>query len=303
MILDLVMNHTSSLHPWFEESRQSRTGPFADFYLWRDPSGWDRDGRPQPPNNWLSWFGGSAWAWEPLREQFYLHTFLPEQPDVNWRCAALREEMWSMVTGWLDRGRRRVPARRLQRVPQGGRDAVEPGDRGGRARSPGTPRSTATTRTSPSCTSSWPSSEASSTSRPGTATVGELFTSGIEAAVGYWAPRHLVFDWVLIETPWTAAAFRDVDRRPGGRLVRSLARDRAVQPRSLATRLALSRDARSRRSGDGRRRGQGRRDDRADPAWDAVPLLRGGDRRPGHHGPPRPGPGSRGRPDGGLVEP
>ena len=65
VILDLVMNHTSSVHSWFLESRQSKAGPFADFYLWRDPSGWDRDGRPEPPNNWLSWFGGSAWAWEP----------------------------------------------------------------------------------------------------------------------------------------------------------------------------------------------------------------------------------------------
>ena len=104
VILDLVMNHTSNLHPWFVQSRQSRSGPFADHFLWRDPSGWDRDGRPEPPNNWLSWFGGPAWEWEPRREQFYLHTFLPEQPDVNWRCTALRGEMWSMVRGWLDRG-------------------------------------------------------------------------------------------------------------------------------------------------------------------------------------------------------
>ena len=65
LILDLVMNHTSSLHPWFSQSRQSASGPFADFYLWRDPSGWDQDGAPEPPNNWVSWFGGSAWEWEP----------------------------------------------------------------------------------------------------------------------------------------------------------------------------------------------------------------------------------------------
>ena len=104
LVLDLVMNHTSDQHPWFVRSRESRTGPFADFYLWRDPSGRDADGRPEPPNNWLSWFGGSAWAWEPRRAQFYLHTFLPEQPDVDWRDPGLRAEMWSMVRGWLDRG-------------------------------------------------------------------------------------------------------------------------------------------------------------------------------------------------------
>ena len=104
VILDLVMNHTSSQHPWFVQSRQSASGPFADFYLWRDPSGWTADGQPEPPNNWVSWFGGSAWEWEPARGQFYLHTFLPEQPDVNWRSPALRQAMWSMVKGWLERG-------------------------------------------------------------------------------------------------------------------------------------------------------------------------------------------------------
>ncbi len=167
LILDLVMNHTSSLHPWFLESRLSRTGPFADFFLWRDPSGWDPEGRPQPPNNWLSWFGGSAWEWEPRRQQFYLHTFLPEQPDVNWRSPALRAEMWSMVTGWLDRG---VDGFRLdvfnaflkaEDMPS------NPEVAGGSARSPGTARSIVTTRTSPSCTTSWRSSEASPSPDPG----------------------------------------------------------------------------------------------------------------------------------------
>ena len=239
VILDLVMNHTSDLHPWFVQSRESRTGPFADFYLWRDPSGWDDDGRPEPPNNWLSWFGGSAWAWEPRREQFYLHTFLPEQPDVNWRCAGASRRRcgrWSgagstaasMGSGSTSsmRSSRRPRCRRTRRS----RRAV---------RSPGTARSTATTRTSPSCTNSWPSSGGIVDARPGTATVGELFTNGIEAAVSYWAPRHLVFDWVLLETEWIGGVLPRGDRRPGGRLGRSLADDRAVQPRSLAARLAV----------------------------------------------------------------
>ena len=104
VILDLVMNHTSDQHAWFKASRASREGPYADFYLWRDPSGRDEDGRPLPPNNWLSFFGGSAWQYEPARDQFYLHTFLVEQPEVNWRNPAVEQAQLDMVRGWLDRG-------------------------------------------------------------------------------------------------------------------------------------------------------------------------------------------------------
>ena len=95
-MLDLVMNHTSSAHRWFEESRRDPNGPYGDYYLWRDgrpgPAG-----RVQKPNNWASFFGGSAWTWDDERGQFYMHTFLPEQPDLNWRNPAVRTEMlrWS----------------------------------------------------------------------------------------------------------------------------------------------------------------------------------------------------------------
>ena len=104
VILDLVLNHTSDQHPWFAASRASRDGPTADWYIWRDPAGFDRDRRPLPPNNWLSFFGGPAWEWEPARGQFYLHTFLPQQPDLNWRSQAVRDAQWSIVRGWLARG-------------------------------------------------------------------------------------------------------------------------------------------------------------------------------------------------------
>ena len=302
VILDLVMNHTSDLHPWFVQSRQSRTGPFADFFLWRDPSGWDRDGRPEPPNNWLSWFGGSAWEWEPRREQFYLHTFLPEQPDVNWRCTALRAEMWSMVRGWLDRG---VDGFRLDVFNAFLKAAEMPSNpeiaAGGSI--PWDGQEHRHDKDQPELHDLLAEFRRIVDSRPGTATVGELFTSGIEAAVSVLGaapprvrlgpPRDGVDGGVLPRG----------DRCPGGRLVRSLADDRAVQPRSLATCLAVHAHARSSRSGDGRCRGEGRRDDRADAARDALPLLRGGDRRTGHRGPPQPRPGSRGRADGGMVEP
>ena len=166
-------------------------------------------GRPQPPNNWLSWFGGPAWAWEPLREQFYLHTFLPEQPDVNWRCAALREEMWSMVRGWLDRG---VDGFRLDVFNAFLKAAEMPSNpeiAAGRARSPGTPRSIATTRTSPSCTSSWPSSEASSTpgrERPRSASCSRA-ASRPPSGTGRRATSCSTGS--CIETAWSAAAFRE----------------------------------------------------------------------------------------------
>ena len=103
LMLDLVMNHTSSEHRWFQESRSDSSGPYGDWYLWRD----GRRGRFRrriPPNNWSSFFGGSAWTWDEVRGQYYLHTFLPEQPDVNWRNPAVREAMLTMVRGWLERG-------------------------------------------------------------------------------------------------------------------------------------------------------------------------------------------------------
>src|SRR3989304_3249498 len=82
----------------------SPSGPCGDGYLWRDPAGRDRRGRPRPPNNWLSFFGGSGWTWDEGRQKFYFHTFLAEQPDLNWRNPAVPEAQLAMVHGWLDRG-------------------------------------------------------------------------------------------------------------------------------------------------------------------------------------------------------
>jgi alpha-glucosidase len=79
VLIDQVWNHTSDQHPWFLESRESRDNPKADWYVWVDPK---PDGTP--PNNWLATFGGSAWTWEPRRQQYYLHNFLESQPDLNW---------------------------------------------------------------------------------------------------------------------------------------------------------------------------------------------------------------------------
>jgi alpha-glucosidase len=99
LVLDLVMNHTSHLHPWFVESRASRDNPRHDWYLWRDPA---PDGGP--PNNWQSIFGGSGWELDPAIGQYYYHQFLVEQPDLNWRNPAVRERLYQMMRFWLERG-------------------------------------------------------------------------------------------------------------------------------------------------------------------------------------------------------
>jgi alpha-glucosidase len=99
LILDFVPNHTSNQHPWFLESRCSRDNSKRDWYLWRDAA---EDGGP--PNNWLSNFGGSGWEWDATTRQYYYHSFLKQQPDVNWRNPSLREAMFDVLRFWLDRG-------------------------------------------------------------------------------------------------------------------------------------------------------------------------------------------------------
>lgn len=99
LIMDFVPNHTSDQHPWFVESRSSRTHVKRDWYLWRDPA-------PEggPPNNWLSNFGGGGWELDELTGQYYYHAFLKEQPDLNWRNPAVQAAMQDVLRFWLDRG-------------------------------------------------------------------------------------------------------------------------------------------------------------------------------------------------------
>jgi alpha-glucosidase len=99
VILDFVPNHTSDEHPWFVESRSSRESPKRDWYLWGDPK---PDG--SPPNNWESYFGGSAWEWDEVTGQYYLHLFARKQPDLNWRNPAVREAMYDVLRFWFGRG-------------------------------------------------------------------------------------------------------------------------------------------------------------------------------------------------------
>lgn len=99
LILDLVVNHTSDQHDWFRESKKSRENPYSDFYIWKDPRA---DG--SEPNNWGSTFGGSAWEYVCERNQYYLHCFAKEQPDLNWENPQVRQEIYKMMTKWFELG-------------------------------------------------------------------------------------------------------------------------------------------------------------------------------------------------------
>lgn len=99
VIIDQVWSHTSDQHPWFVESASSRENPKADWYVWADPK---PDGAP--PNNWQASFGGPSWTWNPRRRQYYLHNFLPSQPDLNFWNPAVQEEILATARFWLDRG-------------------------------------------------------------------------------------------------------------------------------------------------------------------------------------------------------
>ena len=99
VIVDQVLSHSSDRHPFFRESRASRTNPKADWYVWADPK---LDGTP--PNNWLSLFGGSAWTWDSRRYQYYLHNFLAEQPDFNFHNPDVQDWLLSTMRFWLERG-------------------------------------------------------------------------------------------------------------------------------------------------------------------------------------------------------
>ncbi len=99
LILDLVPNHSSDQHPWFLESRSSKDNPKRDWYIWKDPQ---PDG--QPPNNWLSVFGGSGWEYDEKTGQYYYHAFLKEQPDLNWRNPEVQKAMLDVMRFWLEKG-------------------------------------------------------------------------------------------------------------------------------------------------------------------------------------------------------
>ncbi|MFC0561565.1 glycoside hydrolase family 13 protein [Halalkalibacter alkalisediminis] len=98
LMMDLVVNHSSDEHKWFVESRKSKDNPYRDYYIWRP----GKDG--EEPNNWTSFFSGSAWQYDEEIEEYFLHLFSKKQPDLNWENPTLRKEIYDMMTWWLDKG-------------------------------------------------------------------------------------------------------------------------------------------------------------------------------------------------------
>ncbi|KAB8260709.1 glycoside hydrolase superfamily [Aspergillus pseudonomiae] len=102
-VMDLVVNHTSDQHEWFKRSRSSRDNKYRDWYIWKKPK-YGVDGVRQPPNNWKAYFGGSAWQYDETTDEYYLHLFAPEQPDLNWENPEVRSAVHQIMRYWLDKG-------------------------------------------------------------------------------------------------------------------------------------------------------------------------------------------------------
>ncbi len=104
ILMDYVINHTSDQHPWFIESRSSRSNPKRDWYVWHDGKGETATDKGKPPSNWQSWFGGSAWQWDEKTRQYYYHYFYVQQPDLNWRNPEVHTAMDGVLDFWMKRG-------------------------------------------------------------------------------------------------------------------------------------------------------------------------------------------------------
>ena len=154
LVMDLVVNHSSDEHPWFVESRSSRDNPKRDWYIWRDPRPGCVGGEAgAQPNNWGSFFSGSAWTWDEATGQYYLHLFHKKQPDLNWDNSEVRAAVYRMMNWWLDRG---VDGFRMDVINLISKDpglpdgVVYPGARGARV-SRTSPKGRICTNTSPRC--------------------------------------------------------------------------------------------------------------------------------------------------------
>jgi alpha-glucosidase len=206
IIVDLVPNHTSDQHPWFVESRSSRTNPKRDWYVWADPK---PDG--SPPNQWRSVFSRvqqEAWTLDPKTGQYYLHSFLPQQPDLNWWNPDVRKAFEQIMRFWLDRGAdgfridvahktvkpRDVAAGLLGENPRGTPDLTPPADE----------------QELHALLRSWRKVLNEYDDRM---TVGECVVLDVDRLVEFYGrdndELHLAFNFHFLRAPWTAAAFRE----------------------------------------------------------------------------------------------
>ncbi|HEX5365510.1 MAG TPA: alpha-amylase family glycosyl hydrolase [Acidimicrobiales bacterium] len=199
LLVDLVPNHTSDQHPWFQAARRSRDDPRHDWYVWRD-------GTPDaPPNNWLAAFTSEpAWTWDPGVGQWYLHQFLPSQPDLDWANPEVVEAMHGVMRFWLDRG---VDGFRVDAVHAVGKDPALPDDPPEVAGIPhsslnDTPQTHEILREMRRLVDSYPGDRV---------LLGEVYLLDTAAVATYYGDGdelHLAFNFPPLLTPWDAARWR-----------------------------------------------------------------------------------------------
>jgi alpha-glucosidase len=202
VILDLVPNHTSDQHPWFVAARSSPDDPHRDWYIWRDG--------PTPPNNWVAAFtNDSAWTLDPASGQWYLHLFLPEQPDLNWDHPAVPAAMHDVMRFWIDRG---VDGFRVDVVHAIGKDPALPDDEPPWAGlphcvRPGAPSTHDHIREMRRLVDSYSSSDG----RGAPVLIGETAVVGTELVAPFYGDDdelHLAFNFAPLHTPWDAERWR-----------------------------------------------------------------------------------------------
>lgn len=204
IIMDLILNHTSDRHSWFQKARASRSSPERDWYYWADGKGFGRR-----PSNWNARFGGSSWAWDRVAGQYYLHSFLASQPDLNWHNPSLRAKMLEVVRFWINRG---VQGFRLDAINWLGKDIRWP-DNPMRWGWRGYTRQThCYDRDQPLAHEVMRQLRSLVSAYPDVVLVGEASADtpgGPAAFYGSGSDElHMVFDFRLLKSPWSADRFR-----------------------------------------------------------------------------------------------